>query len=373
MPLLEALLLGLAMAAVASDSDGLRPASAGETLRLREQQLRDATALHDRAVAAEDRDLELALQLYSQALQVRPAQWESSLRLGTLLMGWRGRHAEAEAALRYTVALADQRAGVDHCAPRTNLGVLLTERAFGSGHGAGATHSAAALRSAPAVAVEALAQFDIAVRAGSCNVARLNAARLLTEAADAAPLPVGAVPDELGLLGASPEALRAAAAKQYIAALATALLEDDMDTVEGAARKYARLRPGGAGPALNAPQHAIVGRAAVHEGDTDGAKFHTAAALRLDPNSHTAYHTLGLLAERAGNLEESIVAYRTAVTLAAAQTQSDIDHGRPRRAATLDATASASNNLGRLARLGTTLVSFSSSVSNFVHFVPSLS
>eukprot|EP01045_Picozoa_sp_COSAG04_P021125 COSAG04_NODE_2239_length_4464_cov_4.122940_8_plen_117_part_01 len=93
--------------------------------------LRQSTAAHDQAVGAESVDAARAEALYRRALGIRPQQWESSLRLGTLLMGQGvGREAEAEAALRYTIDIGVRRRA-DLCAPRTNLGVLLTERAFG--------------------------------------------------------------------------------------------------------------------------------------------------------------------------------------------------------------------------------------------------
>ena len=342
---------GAAPAASAAAGHAALPASDEEVRALRELQLVEATALHDQAVTAEVQDVEVALALYRQALRVRPVQWESSLRLGTLLMAQpsSARRAEAEATLRYTVNLSSQRAGVEQCAPRTNLGVLLTELAFEPADDGGPER--ASLASAATMATEALAQFDVAVRAGNCNIARMNAGRLLLDAAKVAPLP--GEPDPLGLVGASAEALRGAARKQYAAALTVALQEDEVDTIDGAARKYAQLRPGAGdlhpGSELGgAPQHAIVGRAAFYEGDIEGAKFHTDRALRVDPRSHVAFHTLGLLAERGGNFEESIIAYRSAVAISSAVIGAAAARGEPQRKSVLDATASASNNLGNM-------------------------
>jgi tetratricopeptide (TPR) repeat protein len=251
------------------------------------EQLAQASALHAEALAAEETSPRHAASLYARAARLRPVQWESTLRLGTLLLregsGWgvegeggrRRRLAEAEQALRYTVGRAARRRGVDVCAARTNLGVLLAKRAAeydgdvsGSGGGDGDDDSdddhhddalaAAAMSRGAALrrSAEALQQYEAAAAAAGavgaahhsaegggggagdgggarprsgCPAARLNAARLLTQiAAVAPPVPAGqwrakamgtGAGGTLGVLGEGPTSMRLRAAQHYAALL----------------------------------------------------------------------------------------------------------------------------------------------------------
>jgi Flp pilus assembly protein TadD len=132
--------------------------------------LHDSTAAHGAAVQADlSGDAETAGRLYRKALRLRPEQWESSLRLGTLNLRL-DRSQEAEDALRHTIALGEQRPHVDLCAARTNLGVLL----FSASSAATAPGQQ---REAASWAAEALGHYELAAAAGTCNSARLNAAR----------------------------------------------------------------------------------------------------------------------------------------------------------------------------------------------------
>ena len=320
---LLALLLALTLQPAGSDGDVAADVS---------KVLQDATAAHDAAVQEDlAGNAGLAARLYRRALQLRPAQWESSLRLGTLQLRMQ-RQPEAEAALRYTIAIAEQRSGVDLCAARTNLGVLLSSRANA------AEPSEAGQRDAAILAAESLSQYEAAAAAGRCNTARLNAARLLQETAERS-VPLPAVPN-LGQLGEPPQRLRTAAVVHYSVALAAALKQGDAEIADAAAKAYASLRPAGkfsdgVPHPLDARQHAAVGRAALSLGDRKGAKFYTRQALKLAPDSHAAQLNLALLAEQKGAQGESVAAYRRALKLA-------------RGGADVKAAAAAANNLGNL-------------------------
>jgi tetratricopeptide (TPR) repeat protein len=309
------------------------------------QVLHDAAAAHDEAVRADlSGDVEKAARLYRRALEVRPEQWESSLRLGTLNLRLQ-RTAEAESALRYTIALAEQHQRVDLCAARTNLGVLL----FSASSSAAPNKQ----RQATGWAAEALTQYEAAASAGTCNIARLNAARLLADIAERDPPLPRDVPG-VGQLSDSQEQLKTAAAVHYGAALAVAIEQDDTATADASARAYALLRPGGgegaAGKPLPQPlsteQHVAVGRAALVLGDREGARYHTAAAFTLNPKSHAVYTNIALMAEQRGVVPESVTAYRKAIDLARASAAETPNTGAA--AASIRAAAASSNNLGNI-------------------------
>ena len=302
------------------------------------EQARTAAAIHDEAVHADlSGDAVKAARLYRRALKVRPGQWESSLRLGTLNLRL-SRAAEAEDALRYTIALGERQSQVDLCAARTNLGVLL----FSASNSAGQKQQ----RQAASWAAEALAQYEAATFTGTCNVARLNSAKLLADVAKRDPPLPRDVP-EISQLKESREQLETAAAVQYAAALAVALEQDDIDTVERCAREYAVLQPGGSSARLlSTDQHVAIGRAALALGDRDGARYHTAAASILDPTGYAVYTNIALMAEQREAVEESVVAYRTAVRLARDSAARTRDAGVSARS--IRGGAAASNNLGNI-------------------------
>lgn len=318
------------------------------------EQARAAAATHDEAVRADlSGDVAKAARLYRRALQVRPSQWESSLRLGTLNLHL-NRAAEAEDALRYTIALGEQLPQVDLCAARTNLGVLL----FSASNSAGKKRLQAA-----SWAAEALVQYEAAMVTGTCNVARLNAAKLLADSAKRDPPLPRDVPG-IGQLSKPRDQLQTAAAEQYAAALAIALEQDDTDTAETSARGYAELRPGGGSQLekllprpLSMEQHVAVGRAALVLGDRDSARYHTAAASTLAPNSYSVYTNIALMAESREAVQESVTAYRTAVRLARDSATRTRDPSASARS--IRGGAAASNNLGnvlqRVGRLGEAL------------------
>ena len=292
---------------------GRQQDAAAQVARRAARTLHDATAAHDAAVQADlGGDAETAGRLYRKALRLRPEQWESSLRLGTLNLRLE-RSAEAEHALRYVIALGEQQPHVDLCAARTNLGVLLFSASS-------AATAPAQQREATAWAAEALGHHEAAAAAGTCNSARLNAAKLLADiAAREPPLPRD-VPG-IGQLAESQDQLQTAAAVHYGAALAAALSQGDTGIADAAAQAYAALRPGGGGSAgskllpqpLSSAQHVAVGRAALSLGDHDGARYHTAAALALDPNSHAAYTNIALMAEQRGVVSESVTVRTKAI------------------------------------------------------------
>ncbi len=92
-------LLALALPLQPAGSDGGVAADVSKVLE-------DATAAHDAAVQEDlAGNAGLAARLYRRALQLRPAQRESSLRLGTLQLRMQ-RQSEAEAALPNETAFA---------------------------------------------------------------------------------------------------------------------------------------------------------------------------------------------------------------------------------------------------------------------------
>lgn len=336
--------LRVAAAVLAATAAGVLPVAAGGPDAALLEQARAAAATHDEAVRADlSGDVNKAAKLYRRALQVRPTQWESSLRLGTLNLRL-NRAAEAEDALRYTVALGEQRPEVDLCAARTNLGVLL----FSASNAAPEKEQ----RKAASWAAEALAHYEAAIVASTCVVAQLNAAKLLADVARRDPPLPRDVPG-IGPLSQSPEQLEKAAVLEYGKILAVAVEQDDTETAETSARAYAVLRPGGGSAAedllpqlLNLDQHVAVGRAALALGDRDGARYHTAAAYKLDSKNYAVFLNIAMIAEQRDAVQESIGAYRKAFRLARSSAKKT--RGTAAAARSIRGAAGASNNLGNI-------------------------
>ena len=164
-----------------------------------------AIEAHTAAVAAEAARPAEAEAGFRRALKLRPVQWESALRLGTLMIH-HARPAEAEAALRAAAVAAaapENGARPNSCAIQTNLGVAL----------AGLKRPA-----------EAIAAYDGAAASGrpSCASAMLNAGVLLEEQQQ-------------------PAGWAAVALDRFVAAAAAGMAEANLQMGLVAARRYRAL------------------------------------------------------------------------------------------------------------------------------------